>query len=315
MTIITPEFKKYIQKQGYRVVGNHSAVKVCHYTKSALNNKGFCYKRWYGIQSHRCVQMTPTLQFCNFQCIFCWRHHETDRFKTMGKWDKPEVIIDGCINAQRELLSGFGGNPNTSKEMFEEAMNPKHFAISLDGEPTLYPMLPELISEIKKRKMTAFLVTNGSMPEMIEKLLKDQPTNLYISLYGPDKETFEKISRPQISDAWERINRSLELLKKFDCNTVIRLTLVKGWNMKNPEGYAKLMLKANPKFVECKGYSWVGESRERLKEVNVPSMEDIRKFSVELAKVTRYEIIDEDKRSRVVLMKRKDVNLKIRKQI
>lgn len=250
--------------------------------------------------------MTPTVQFCNFQCVFCWRHHERDRFRFAGKWDDPSEIVDGCIQAQRILLSGFGGNPNTTKEMFEEAMNPKHFAISLDGEPTLYPMLPELVEEIKKRGMTAFVVTNGSMPKMLEKLLDNQPTNLYISLYGPDRQTFEKISKPQIPNAWERVMESMSLLKFFKCNTVVRLTLVKGLNMKNPERYSKLILNAQPKFVECKGYSWVGESRSRLKEDNVPSMEDIKLFANSISKITGFEIIEEDERSRVVLLKNKN---------
>lgn len=121
--------------------------------------------------------MTPSL-ICNFNCLHCWRFHGIIPFKELEKWDEPNEIIDGCIKAQRELLSGFGGNPNTPKKLFEEAMGPKHFAISLDGEPTLYPMISELIAEIKQRGMTAFLVTNGSMPKRLAKI--EEPTNLYL---------------------------------------------------------------------------------------------------------------------------------------
>ncbi|HDM36274.1 MAG TPA: 4-demethylwyosine synthase TYW1, partial [Candidatus Syntrophoarchaeum butanivorans] len=33
----------------------------------------FCYKgRFYGVASHRCIQMTPTI-LCNQACIHCWR--------------------------------------------------------------------------------------------------------------------------------------------------------------------------------------------------------------------------------------------------
>jgi len=303
MSLLSEEVRKKLIKAGYRIVGNHSAVKICNYTKSALNGKGFCYKRWYGIASHRCVQMTPALQ-CNFNCVFCWRFHGIIPFKTEINWDPPEKIIDGCIEEQRKLLSGFGGNPNTSKEMFLEAMSPQHFAISLDGEPTLYEKISELVAEIKRRGMTAFLVSNGTMPERIEELLKNEPTNLYISLYGFNEEMYKKICSPLIQHAFEKVNESLSLLKKFSCNTVIRLTLVKGLNMINPEAYAEIIKNAKPKFVEAKGYSWVGESRQRLKEENVPSMNDIRNFAKIISELTKYKIKAEDERSRVVLLER-----------
>ena len=47
------------------------------------------------------------------------------------------------------------------------------FAISLTGEPTLYPKLPELIKEIHSRGKTSFLVTNGQHPEVLQKLKID----------------------------------------------------------------------------------------------------------------------------------------------
>ncbi|MEM4417777.1 MAG: 4-demethylwyosine synthase TYW1, partial [Nitrososphaerota archaeon] len=53
-----------VLEAGYRVVGRHSAVKVCHWTKSALRGGKMCYKSWYGIESHRCIQMTPSVQYC-----------------------------------------------------------------------------------------------------------------------------------------------------------------------------------------------------------------------------------------------------------
>jgi tRNA wybutosine-synthesizing protein 1 len=56
------KFENRFKEAGYRIVGRHSAVKVCHWTKSALKGGKACYKSWYGIESHRCIQMTPSLQ-------------------------------------------------------------------------------------------------------------------------------------------------------------------------------------------------------------------------------------------------------------
>ncbi|MFB6069181.1 MAG: 4-demethylwyosine synthase TYW1, partial [Halobacterium sp.] len=39
---------------------NHTAVQTCGWTKNALRGEGTCYKyAFYGIRSHRCIQMTP----------------------------------------------------------------------------------------------------------------------------------------------------------------------------------------------------------------------------------------------------------------
>jgi tRNA wybutosine-synthesizing protein 1 len=54
--------------------------------------------------------------------------------------------------------------------------------------------------------------------------------------------------------------------------------------------------------VEIKGYAWLGESRQRLKNSNVPTMEDLEEFAKELEKLTGYSIKEKDDVSRVVLM-------------
>ncbi|MEM2095122.1 MAG: 4-demethylwyosine synthase TYW1 [Candidatus Caldarchaeum sp.] len=292
------------EQAGYRVVGRHSAVKVCHWTKSALKGGKLCYKSWYGIDSHRCIQMTPSVQYCNMMCVFCWRFHTLNRVQPFdGEWDDPRQILDKVVEEHRQLLSGFGGNPKVSRERFEEAMEPKHMAISLDGEPTIYPYLAELIAEATRRGMTTFLVSNGTMPERLEELLeKAQPTSLYISLYGPDKETHFRASKPLVPDSWERLLKSLELMSRFSCRKVIRLTLVKDVNMHSPEKYSELVKMASPDFVECKGYTHVGESQKRLKRENMPSLEELRLFADELGGLLAYSKVVEDDVSRVVLL-------------
>jgi len=267
----------------------------------------FCYKRWYGIRSHRCLQLTPALQFCNLRCVFCWRFHTSDRFKAEPVWDPPNLILDEAVAAQRKLLIGFKANPQVTERLFEESMNPTHVAISLDGEPTLYPMIGDLIQEISRRGMTSFLVTNGTMPNRLKEMVESgiESTNLYLSLYGPDKQTYENVTRPLVADVWERIRASLKLMSAFKhSRTIVRLTLVKGLNMHNPEGYSKLVMEGVPSVLEVKGYSWLGESKQRLPISAMPYQCEIREFAKKMEKTTGYELVAEDTVSRVVVLAR-----------
>lgn len=298
--------RRYV-RAGYRLVGTHSGVQICRWARAALTGRRLCYKRWYGIQSHRCLQLTPALQFCNLRCVFCWRFHTSGRFKAEHEWDSPGLILDEAIAAQRKLLSGFKANPHVSKKLFEESMNPIHVAISLDGEPTLYPMIADLIREISQRRMTSFLVTNGTMPNRLEDILDlgAEPTNLYVSIYGPDRATYAKVTRPLVPDVWERVRASIGLLKDFKrSRTVMRLTLVKGTNMHQPETYSRLVEEGAPSILELKGYSWLGESRHRLPMNAMPYQFEIRQFAKKMQQTTGYEIAAEDSVSRVVLLTR-----------
>ncbi len=293
------------QKMGYSFVGRHSAIKVCSWTKHAIKNEDFCYKKkFYGIESSQCVQMTPAMFFCSFNCLHCWRNFDYMLPQEKEDWDLPEDIIQGCIQAQRKMLSGYGGNPKSDMDVFRKAQDPKHFAISLSGEPTMYPYLPEFIDAIISRNMTAFLVSNGTYPEMIERLLDHQPTNLYISFYGTTPEMYKRTTAPMVRDYWERVMKSMGLLKEFNCNTVMRLTLSKRLNFEDPEGYAFFADKFTPKYIECKAFMAVGGSRKAMRYEDMPLHPEIREFAEKIEKNSSYHIVDEKPNSRVVLLAR-----------
>lgn len=296
-----------LERAGYRIIGRHSAVKVCHWTKRSLLDRGVCYKEKFyggelGVRSHLCLQMTPAVWFCDHKCVHCWRDTGLTRSSWEGEPDDPARILDMAVLAQRELLSGFGGNPNVNRKKLEEAKSPKHCAISLAGEPTLYPLIGDLIEECGRRGMTSFLVSNGMHPEVLEEI--PCPSQLYISVLAPNEELYRRICAPLISGGWERLLRSLEVVRSLDCRTAIRITLVKGLNDAEAEAYAPIVLRAEPKFVEVKGYMWVGFSRARLKLENMPSHADVVSFAEKLARSTGYSISDEQQASRVVLLQR-----------
>jgi len=307
-------YVKKLKGQHYRFFGKHehSAAKLCLWTKKSMRNRGVCYKQaFYGVQSHRCLQMSPNV-YCQLRCVFCWRTWEHEPLNYLPKvWDEPKELVDESIAAQRKLLSGLGGTADTDRKKFKEAQEPNQIAISLDGEPTMYPYLGDLLKEYHRRKATTFLVSNGLLPERLEKL-EPLPTQLYISLYGPDKQTHQKTNLPLTKDSWEKLNQSLELFPSLDTRKVIRLTLVKGVNMIEPKKYAELIKIAKPDFIEAKGYMFVGGSRQRLAIENMPTHEEIKKFAEELNRDIDYELVGEKKDSRVVLLSSGEKKTQIR---
>lgn len=298
--------KKRLEKQHYALVGNHSAVKLCHWMKQSLLHKRHCYKQeFYGIKSHRCLQMTPTINHCNHACLFCWRYQGFTENK-IDNPDDPKDILEKAIDEQRRLITGFKGDERCDLEKWDEANHPNMVACSLSGEPTLYPKLDEFFSECHKKDMTTFLVTNGTNPDVLSQM-DPLPKQLYVSLVAPTKEIYKKLCIPYIPKGWERINETLELLSSLDTRVVIRHTLVKNWNM-NPEhvdDYATLIQKADPLFIEPKGYVFVGGSRKRMTLSYMPSHQEIKDFSKDLAMKTGYEMINEKEDSRVVLLSKK----------
>ena len=299
--MIPGEVRTALGRQHYRLVGNHSAVKICTWLKKSMRDEGVCYKqKFYGIQSHRCLQMTPWI-LCSNRCLFCWRIIEKTQIN-IEKIDEPGDIINGCIKAQRLLLTGFKGLDRTDKRKWKEGQYPNQAAISLVGEPTLYPKIAELVDEFYRTGFTTFLVTNGQYPEKLKEI--KNLTNLYISLDAPDKKTYEKLDRPSLPDYWERLMESLGVMKTFPTKKVIRLTMVKNWNMKSPEKYAELIKRAEPDFIEVKGYMFVGESTNRLSIGCMPLHGDVKRFAEKIAKESGYRYKDEQAASRVVLLSR-----------
>ncbi len=294
---------KELEERQYRFVGNHSAVRTCNWLKESLRCDEVCYKqKFYGIQSHRCVQMTPAL-LCNQRCKHCWRDTSFFSSEWEGPVDDPEDIIDGCIEAQRDLISGFGGNDEVPEEKLEEAKHPNQAAISLTGEPMFYPEISELLEEFHRRDFTTFLVTNGTFPKRIEEL-KELPTNLYVSVEAPNEELYKEHCNPVEEDVWDKLQKTLDLIDDLDTTTVLRITCMKDVNIHLADEFVDLIEKGNFDYIEAKAYMHIGYSQERMDRSMMPSHEDVKGFAEEMEENSSYEVSDEQKRSRVVLLRR-----------
>ncbi|KGQ12232.1 tRNA wybutosine-synthesizing protein 1 [Beauveria bassiana D1-5] len=272
-----------LTKQGYAIVGSHSGVKICRWTKSALRGRGSCYKySLYGINSHQCMETTPSLS-CSNKCVFCWRHG-TNPVGTTWRWvvDPPELIFDGVKENHYKKIKMMRGVPGVRAERFAEALKIRHCALSLVGEPIFYPYINEFLGMLHKERISSFLVCNAQHPDQLADL--KAVTQLYVSIDASNKESLRKIDRPLHRDFWERFNRCLDILreKRFRHRTVFRLTLVKGFNVEDEaEGYARLIEQGLPCFVEIKGVTYCGTSTSSnagLTMSNVPFYWEVCEF-------------------------------------
>lgn len=311
---ITPQLKTKLQKAKYGVY-NHSAVELCHWTKKSFADGGNCYKhKFYGISTHQCMEMTPTAMNCENRCIYCWR--PTEFYDTLRMpeelVDEPDIIVEQLMAERKKLINGFYGNPKNNKKKLDESLLPSHYAISLSGEPTMYPKLPQLIKYLSSLKATKsiFLVTNGQEPDMLRRLASEDalPTQIYLSTNASNKKMFYRINRPRHRDAWERWLESLKLLATLNTRTVLRMTLIRGYNDKYNfvREFADMMVQGNPHFIELKSYMHIGMSTQRLEQDHMLEMDEIRNFAANLcAKMHSFKIMDESEISRIVVLQNK----------
>ena len=68
----------------------------------------------------------------------------------------------------------------------KKANNPIHCALSLVGEPIMYPHIGEFLDLLHGRGISSYLVTNATFPDAIKTL--PPVTQLYTSIDGSTKE-------------------------------------------------------------------------------------------------------------------------------
>ena len=308
---IKPGVLQQLKKAKYGIA-DHSTVELCHWTKKSFKHEGSCYKhKFYGISTHRCMEFSPAGMHCENRCVYCWRPMEFyDSLKMEPeKVAEPKEILTKLMEERRKLIMGYYGDSRNDKQRLDESLLPSHYAISLSGEPTMYPKLPELIKYLKSLEATKsiFLVTNGQEPDMIQRLQDEDalPTQLYLSTNAADYDSFLKINKPKYDDSWQRWNRTLEMLKHLDTRTVLRITLIRNYNDQKEmiPAFSSMFKKASPHFIEIKSYMHIGRSTNRLEHSNMLEMEEVRKFSEDIANQSQiFSVMDESLVSRIVIL-------------
>lgn len=301
--MISEERRSRMEKQGWDVVGGHSAVKMCRWTKSMLQGKGGCYKHtFYGIRSHQCMEHTPNVSCAN-KCVFCWRNH-INPVALAWKFDQddPESIIEDSLAKHYRTIERQCLSPNALETRKDEARQVRHCALSLVGEPVAYPQIAKFVAGLHRRRISSFLVTNGQFPDALRAL--PLVTQLYVSADGTTKKGLQAVGRPLFRDFWERYLETLDILRHRPERTVCRLTLLREANMQNPEEWAELLSRAMPDFIELKGVTLAPIfDKSGLNTMNMPTFLEVKEFAERLAVLLpNYGLACEHEHSNAVLL-------------
>ena len=170
----------------------------------------------------------------------------------------------------------------------------------------MYPKLEKLLSEFHSRGMTTFLVTNGTFPERVARW-KALPTQFYVSMVAPNEEVYRRFIRPSAQGLWKKYLKMLAMMPEIGerTRTVLRMTLARGINDGDLEGYAKQIKMAQPHYVEVKSMVFVGGARSPERGLVLESMlsvNEIEGIAKKLADATGYRFADTHAPSRVALL-------------
>src|SRR5438445_10577988 len=74
---ITPKITSQLKKAKYGA-SDHSTVELCHWTKKSFKGERDCDKmKFYGITSHRCMELSPAGMYCENRSLYCSRALES----------------------------------------------------------------------------------------------------------------------------------------------------------------------------------------------------------------------------------------------
>lgn len=139
---------------------------------------------------------------CNFRCSYC---HNPEL--VLPEKYGPEISSDGVFE-------------------FLESRKDKLDAVTITGgEPTQHSDLPLMIKKIKSMGFLVKLDTNGSMPEQLEKIIKDGYLDYIAMDIKAPFEKYEEVSRVPLDT--KKIEKSISLIMKSGIPYEFRTTVVK----------------------------------------------------------------------------------------
>ena len=163
---------------------------------------------------------------CNFRCPWC--HNGELALGRGERLDLAQILAD--IKRRAAFLDG---------------------VVISGGEPTLQPGLPELARAINALGLPVKLDTNGSCPEVIEKLLNEGlAEHIAMDVKAPlDAASYERLAGTRVDV--EKIRASIELVKRRAPSYEFRTTYVPALHSREDLLALRETLRGEPWRVQC----------------------------------------------------------------
>ena len=194
---------------------------------------------------------------CNFRCPFCHNSSLVLNYQDIDKYTLDEIL--SYLRKRSGIIE----------------------AICITGgEPTMYPDLEEIITEIKKLNLLVKLDTNGSNPKVVKSLVEKGLID-YIAM--DIKNSFVKypITTSIINLNMDKIKESIDYIMNCGVDYEFRTTLVKEFHNLDDIKDIALMIKGAKKYImQC-----FVDNGECLKQgLHMVSKEDAEGYKVVLEK-------------------------------
>jgi pyruvate formate lyase activating enzyme len=129
---------------------------------------------------------------CNFRCGFC---------------HNPDLINGPTNDLDLELLF---------KDLKVKAKNGWYRSVCISGgEPTVQEDLPEFVKKLKQLGLNIKMDTNGSNPKMLQRLLSEGFVDYIAMDIKSPRQKYKEIINCRDENILEKINKSIEIVKKF----------------------------------------------------------------------------------------------------
>jgi len=157
---------------------------------------------------------TVFLSGCNFRCPWCY---------------SPELVLPKLISHQPEIKE---------KEFFDFLKTKKGLldgVVICGGEPTINNDLPLFCSKIKNIGYKVKLDTNGSSPEMVEKLFKLKLIDyVAMDIKAPKEKYTQAVGFEGATGYYlvDKVQRTIDILKNSNIDHEFRTTVVPGVHTK-----------------------------------------------------------------------------------
>jgi pyruvate formate lyase activating enzyme len=167
----------------------------------------------YGLLIFKGVQKTTLIDFpgkvaatlflpkCNFRCPFCYNAQLVLNKETGAKITEKEAL--SFLRDRRKFLDG---------------------VCITGGEPMLHAGLPAFCKKAKRLGLLVKIDTNGSKPEMLQKLIAAKAVDYIAMDIKATKEKYGKAAGTGVD--LQKIQRSIDLIKKSGIEYEFRITVV-----------------------------------------------------------------------------------------